>query len=146
MTIKWSRLALVALLMFTVRSLPANAESSLPAPMHQRIIVHGVHTTGDAALVDGETAALLDEAVQTAKDAGNVTILLQEDTSAMGAGADDAAHMRCDIRAVRAYLTTHGIVLTRVTVDAVDAPGLSVATDTTCDHGGQVRLGKPQAN
>lgn len=142
----WLLLAPTLLLMQTGLVPPARAAASIPSPMGHRVIVHGIRADGDPRIIDSETAALLDEAVQTAKDAERVIVVLEEDSASAGADACDPTRTHRRARAVRTYLADHGIALSHITIDGVDEAQFPVASRSTCDGGAQTRFREPQAN
>lgn len=138
----WLLLALMLLLAQTGPVPPARAAASIPLPTGQRVIVHGIRADGDPRVIDSGTAALLDEAVQTAKDADRIIVVLEEDSASAGADACDPTRTHRRAQAVRTYLADHGIALSRITIDGVDEAQFPVASRSACDAGAQ----EPQAN
>jgi hypothetical protein len=90
MTMLWQLVATLLVVLLQVALVPpAQAAGPLPATIQHRIIVHGVYSGVEDLLSDPATAALLNEAVQTANDAeGVVVIVLVEDADSIAPGAD----------------------------------------------------------
>ena len=86
-----------------------------PPPMKKKIVLRGVNFDFDKANIRADAVPILDEAANTLKEYGDVTVSVDGYTDAIGS---DAYNERLSLRratAVKQYLEQHGVAASRMT-------------------------------
>ena len=139
MTLLWPILAITCLLARPGGVSADGSSASPPSPMKRMIIVHGLPAGNDPAIIDADTAALLDEAIQTANGDNSAFILLKAALDSAGVEDADATLTSCQAEAMRAYLANHGIDPNRVRVDMEDGLHPLLVSRANCENGATLR-------
>jgi outer membrane protein OmpA-like peptidoglycan-associated protein len=92
------------------------AEPPPPPPAKEKIVLRGVHFAFNKATIRSEDMPILDQAAETLKEHGNITVTVEGNTDSIGS---EEYNQKLSVRratAVRDYLAQHGIAASRLTV------------------------------
>jgi outer membrane protein OmpA-like peptidoglycan-associated protein len=94
----------------------AKAPPPPPPPAKEKIVLRGVHFDFNKATIRAEDMPILDQAAETLKEHGAITVTVEGHTDSIGS---EEYNQKLSVRrasAVRDYLAQHGIDATRMTV------------------------------
>ncbi|HVN83988.1 MAG TPA: OmpA family protein [Candidatus Binatia bacterium] len=109
-----------------------------PPPVKKKIVLRGVNFDFDKSNVRGDAAPVLDEAVNTLKEASSITIAVEGHTDSMGSDEYNQGLSERRANAVRDYLAGHGIDKSRMTTEGF-GESRPVATNDTDEGRAQNR-------
>jgi outer membrane protein OmpA-like peptidoglycan-associated protein len=95
---------------------PAPVAAPAPPPAKEKIVLRGVHFAFNKATIRAEDMPILDQAAETLKEHGTITVTVEGNTDNIGS---EEYNQKLSLRratAVRDYLAQHGIAASRMTV------------------------------
>ncbi len=109
-----------------------------PPPVKQKIVLRGVNFDFDKSTIRPDAMPVLDEAIRTLKEAGDVSVICQGYTDSIGSDQYNKALSLRRANAVRDYLVAGGIAPTRISVEGFGKSN-PVASNDTADGRAQNR-------
>lgn len=109
---------------------PAPTPAALPAPTKKKIVLRGVRFDFDKSNIRPDARAILDEAVRTLNEQGNVDIVVEGHTDSRGTEPYNLKLSQRRAQSVKQYLSGHGVDSKRLTVEAY-GESRPVATNDT---------------
>ena len=86
-----------------------------PRPVKKKIVLRGVHFDFNKATIRGDARAILDSAIDTLREEGDVAVIVEGHTDDRGSDAYNLRLSERRAQAVRDYLVAGGIVPSRIT-------------------------------
>lgn len=109
-----------------------------PPPVRRKIVLRSVHFDFDKSAIRADAKPVLDEAVQTLKDEGKISVVVAGHTDSMGSDQYNVKLSQRRAAAVREYLVRAGISAARIRTEAF-GESQPVASNETDDGRAQNR-------
>lgn len=122
----------------SMAQVPPPAPAVAPAPAKKRLILRGVNFDFDKATIRSDARPVLDEALRTIKQSGDIHIAVEGNTDSQGS---EEYNLNLSIRraqAVADYLVAHGVARSQLQIDGYGETR-PVASNDTADGRAQNR-------
>ncbi|HUI28402.1 MAG TPA: OmpA family protein [Candidatus Kryptonia bacterium] len=116
----------------------AQAEPAPPPPMKKKIVLRGVNFDFDKSNIRADARPVLNEAIATLKQEGDISIVAEGHTDSRGTEEYNQALSLRRANAVRDYLVAGGVAASRITVEGY-GESKPVASNNTDDGRAQNR-------